>query len=340
MIDNMIDNKALISGLVSVVIPTYNQSNFVRETFESVLSQDYPNIEIIIADNGSSDGTAEIIKEYVARYPNRIIPILNESNTGLASNFNRGLSKARGEFVAWLDGDDVMFPTRVSKQVELLQSRPDAVGCCHDVEVFKSPSGEVLGIFSELCNGKRGMREGGVELWFDAGYFMLPTTFTYRAKNIPTHGFDERLKYANDWLFHIEVFRQGKCAVLNEVLGKYRRHDSNITLNAQMKRNGLEEAMVVLGIIEARYPELVHLTKKRRTVLYFAAATKLFRDGDIKGTRQYLSGAIRQGALLRGPAFYVALMLFGSYIARQAALIPFERSFFFIKLSKYFKRSM
>lgn len=340
MINNLIGNKACIPGLVSVVIPTYNQNNFVRETFESVLRQDYQNIEIIIADNGSSDGTAEIIKEYVARYPDRIISILNESNTGLASNFNRGLARVRGEFVAWLDGDDVMFPARVSKQVELLQNRPDAVGCCHDAEVFKSPSGEVLGVFSELCNGKRGVKEGGVELWFDAGYLMLPTTFTYRSKNIPEHGFDERLKYANDWLFHVEVFRQGNCAVLNEVLGKYRRHDSNITLNTQMKKNGLEEAMVVLGIIEARYPELVHLTRKRRIVLFFAAATKLFRDGDIKGARHYLFSAIRQGALLRGPAFYVALILFGSYIAKQAALIPFERSSFFIKLSKYFKGSM
>lgn len=338
-VNKMAGNKKCIPGLVSVVIPTYNQKDFVRETFDSALSQDYQNIEIIITDNGSSDGTVDVINEYVAQHPGKIVSILSERNTGLASNFNRGLAKARGEYVAWLDGDDVMFPERIGKQVNLLRSRPDAVGCCHDAEVFRSPSGEVLGVFSELCNGKRGVKEGGVELWFDAGYLMLPTTFMYRTANIPEHGFDERLKYANDLLFHIEVFRQGKCAVIDEVMGRYRRHANNATSSQLMRDTGIEEAMIVLGIVEARYPELINLTRKRRIGIFFAAATKLFKSGDAKNVRYYVNSAIHQGAWLRGPAFYVAFLIFGSYISKQSEKIQFERSYLFKKLSKYFKGS-
>jgi len=137
-------NKKFSPGLVSVVIPTYNQIEFVRETFDSVLAPDYPWIEIIISDDGSVDGTSEVIKEYEARYSEKIVPVISDKNTGIAANFNRGLNKVRGEYIAWLGGDDLMFPQKIRKQVELLQQRLDAVGCCHDAEVFESPSGRIL----------------------------------------------------------------------------------------------------------------------------------------------------------------------------------------------------
>jgi glycosyltransferase involved in cell wall biosynthesis len=329
--------REIASNLVSVVIPTYNQKDYVRETFDSVLAQTYPNIEIIISDNGSNDGTAEIIEEYRSNYPEKVIAVSSSINTGLASNFNRGLSKARGEFIAWLDGDDVMFPERIHKQVELLKINEDAVGCCHDVEVFKSPSGQILGIFSELSNGKKGVKKGGVELWFDSTYLMLPTTFMFRSIRVPEKGFDERLNYANDLLFYIELFRSGKCVVIDEVLGRYRRHESNVTGDVSMRDGGIEETMVVMGIIEARYPDLIRLVRKRRIVLYLAAAIRHFRVGDIKGSRSYLGAAIIHGAVFRGIMMYLALIFFGSYIAKQTALIPYERSIIFTKLSKYIK---
>jgi glycosyltransferase involved in cell wall biosynthesis len=327
----------IVSGLVSVVIPTYNQIEFVRETFDSVLVQDYPWVEIIISDDGSVDGTAEVIKEYAARYPEKIVPILSDKNTGIAANFNRGLNKVRGEYIAWLGGDDLMFPEKIRKQVELLQQRPDAVGCCHDAEVFESPSGRVLGFFSQLMNGTRGFREGGVELWFDANYFMLPSTVMIRSKAVPVHGFDERLKYANDWLLDIEIFRQGKCVVINEVLGKYRRHANNVTGDAQARKQGNEDGMIALCIVDARYPELHKHVRKRRVIFFLAAATWAFRDGDLKKSRGYLKIAIRQGALMRGVALFAGLSLFGPYVMKQTALLPYQRSSFFIKLSKYIK---
>ena len=123
---------------VSVIIPTYNQRDFVRETIDSVLAQTYNNIEIIVTDDGSIDGTREIIQEYASQYPEKIKPVYSEKNTGIAANINRGLAVRTGEFIAWLGGDDIMLPEKIQKQVDLLIGRPDAVGCCHDAEVFES----------------------------------------------------------------------------------------------------------------------------------------------------------------------------------------------------------
>jgi len=331
---NLHGDRKKISGLVSVVIPTYNQKDFVHETIDSVLVQDYKNIEIIITDDGSKDGTIRIIKEYAAKYPDKIVPVLSERNTGIAANLNRGLAKVRGEYIAWLGGDDLMFSGKIRKQVDLLDTRSDAVGCCHDAEVFNSIDGKIFGLFSMLMNKKSGLMEGGVELWFDTSYFMLPSTVMIRSEALPVHGFDERLKYFNDWLFDVEVFRQGKCIPLNEVLGRYCRHDNNVTGSVNARKIGIEEGIIALSILDSRYPELYRFTRKARITKLLVAFAQAFNSGDLKKSKDYLKIAIHQGAVIRGPILFIGLRLLGPFITRQMALNPLERSPLFVKLSK------
>ncbi|MFC4769940.1 glycosyltransferase [Effusibacillus consociatus] len=320
---------------VSVIIPTYNQVDFVHETINSVLNQTYSNIEIIITDDGSTDGTQKVLQKYGSQHPDKIKLVMSDKNTGIASNFNRGLNVVSGDFIAWLGGDDLMFSEKIEKQVELLKSRPDAVGCCHDAEVFESDSGKILGLFSELYNGKRGLREGGIELLFDASYLMLPSTMMIRSAAVPTHGFDDRLKYTNDWLFDIEVFRQGKCVVINEVLGKYRRHDNNITSSPLSKHNGFEEGMLVLGVVEARYPELHRYVKKRRTVFFLGEAAKSYGRGEFSRCKGYIKKAILDGAIIRGLCIYFGLSLFGKFILQQIPKQAYNRPRWFVKIYKF-----
>lgn len=334
---NLDSSRDYILGMVSVVIPTYNQEGFVKETIDSVLAQDYPNMQIIITDDGSTDGTAQIIQDYAQQYPDKVVAVESGKNTGIPANFNRGLRQVKGEYIAWLGGDDLMLPGKISKQVELLQKRPDAVGCCHDAEVFVSPSNKILGVFSKLFNGKKGFREGNVELWFDANYFMLPSTMMIRSKAVPGHGFDIRLKYLNDWLLDVEIFRNGKCVVINEVLGKYRRHADNVTGNNQARDGANEEGLIALAILEARYPDLYYLIRRRRIVIILSAATKAYREGDSKKYYNYLKAAIRYGAIMHCVALFISLSLFGPYVSRQMRMLPFERSALYVTLSKLFK---
>jgi glycosyltransferase involved in cell wall biosynthesis len=239
---------------VSVIMAVHNEEAFLAEAIDSALQQDYPQLEVVVSDDGSTDRTREIARGFAERAPERVVLVHGDRNDGKAVAANRALAAAEGELIAWLDGDDVMLPGKLSTQVAMLERRPDAVGCTHDAEVFDSDSGRVLGSFTQLYNG-RPLREGGVELWFDPTYRMLPSATMFRAAAAPAHGMDPRLTRVMDWLFDIEVFRNGTCVVTQEVLVRYRRHPGQLSAPKNRER-GLHGGLMVMELVEGRYPEL------------------------------------------------------------------------------------
>jgi glycosyltransferase involved in cell wall biosynthesis len=277
--------------LVSICVPTYNQVGFIAETLDSILAQDYPSIEVIVADDASSDGTQAIVSSYATTCPGRVIAVLNERNLGISGNVNSALRVARGEFLAWLGGDDVMLPGRLSKQVRLMQSHPEAVGCTHDAEVFDSSTNRVLGRFSIWMNGFDGGLSGDVSLWFRSDYSMLPSTFMYRRRFVPRSGYDTRLKYASDWLFDVQTFVHGRVVGTDEVLTRYRRHGGNVTGSAQLRETALEDNLIALGVVEARLPALAGLVRRRRATLLMGAARRKWMEGSHAESRQLLRSA-------------------------------------------------
>lgn len=281
---------------VSVIVPIYNQAPFIRETLDSVLDQDYPSIELVLSDDGSTDGTSDILGEYAEREPERVKVVLSERNTGIAGAFNRALDAHTGDYIAWLGGDDVMLPGKLSRQVAILESRPDAIGCCHDAEVFDSASGRAYGRFTEVYNGRRGVRDGGVELLLDPAYLMLPSTMMVRSSAVGSLRFDRRVRVSNDWLFDIELFQRGQVVGLDDVLARYRRHQSNATSQVS---DVLEDALVVLAIAEARYPRLRRPIRARRAAAIFGEASRRWRAGDRRAALSFSAAAAGSGGLWR-----------------------------------------
>ncbi len=108
--------------LVSVIIPTYNRGWILAEAIDSVLAQDYKDYELIVVDDGSTDNTREILDIY-----GQDIIILRQANTGVSAARNRGIAKAGGQLVAFLDSDDLWLPRKLSRQVGFLNLNPDAV---------------------------------------------------------------------------------------------------------------------------------------------------------------------------------------------------------------------
>jgi glycosyltransferase involved in cell wall biosynthesis len=296
-----------VPPLVSVVAPFYNQAAFARETIESVLAQDYPHLQVIATDDGSSDGTGDILREYEAAHPDLVRAVLVEENTGIAGNMNRGLAQVRGELVAWLGGDDVMLPGKIARQVEAMERRPDAVACAHDAEVFESESGRVLGRFTELYGGRPGVREGGIELQFDPTYFMLPSATMFRMAAAPPHGFDERLRFGNDLLWQIELQRHGPVIAVQDVLVRYRRHGGNITSARATHERTLEEGLMTMAIVLARYPELAKLAHRRSAAFFLAAARQARASGDHRLMARYLGSAFREGGPIGTPRMALRL---------------------------------
>ena len=94
---------------------TYNQKNYLKECIDSILSQDYENIEIIIADDYSKDGTQDMLKEYNQKYPNKFILKLSERNQGITKNSNLAHFACNGKYIAWMGGDDLMLPSKIIK---------------------------------------------------------------------------------------------------------------------------------------------------------------------------------------------------------------------------------
>jgi glycosyltransferase involved in cell wall biosynthesis len=297
---------------ISVIVPIYNQAQFIRETVDSVLGQGYPNLELVLSDDGSTDGTTDILRAYAASEPDRVKVVASEENTGIAGAFNRALAAHTGEYIAWLGGDDVMLPGKLDRQVAALRARPDAIGCCHDADVFDSDSGRSYGRFSEVYNGRRGVREGGVELLLDPSYMMLPSTMMVRSSAVDGLRFDPRIRVSNDWLFDIELFRRGPIIGLDDVLARYRRHQRNVTSQTS---DALEDALVVLALADARYPDLHRLIRVRRIASIFGEASRRWQAGERRAALRYVAAAAGSGGLLR--SFRVGLRLVRVELGRR-----------------------
>ncbi len=237
---------------VSVMIITYNQEHFIRETLDSVVSQNYPNLEIVVADDCSKDATPEIIIEYQQRYPNMIVPVLNPKNLGITGNCNAAFFACTGEFVAVMGGDDLFLPEKILRQVEQFEQDPEVVISYHPVEIFNSADNKVLYVTNQLPREDLGdayeiIAKGGIP---GASSVMV------RRGACPAKGFDERLPVVSDWLFYIEVALQGKVVKLDGVYGKYRKHGSGAS---ERTYELLSESLQTLELLQVEHPDDVKI---------------------------------------------------------------------------------
>ncbi len=198
--------------LVSVIIPSYNMEKFTPLTVESVLAQDYLNVEIIIVDDGSTDGSLTALSRFGDR-----IRVLEQKNAGACAARNRGLAECKGEFVAFLDCDDLWERHKLSRCVEALMAEPTAVmvhshAYCIDAEgkVFGPPSfpprpeGKV---FAELAR---------------LNHVMNSTPLCRTAAVRAVGGWDEAIFTTADWDLWLRLAQRGGISFLSEVLARTR----------------------------------------------------------------------------------------------------------------------
>lgn len=122
---------------VSICVVTFNQKNYLRECLDGLVAQKVDfDFEIIVGDDASTDGTTDLVKDYAKRYPHLIVPVLHEKNIGPTKNYISVHSKARGEYVCHMDGDDVAYPGKLQAQADFLNRNEKCVLVWHKVNVF------------------------------------------------------------------------------------------------------------------------------------------------------------------------------------------------------------
>ncbi len=152
--------------LVSIVTPSFNQARFLEETIRSVLAQDYPRLEYLIVDGGSTDGSVEIIR----RYADRLAWWVSEPDQGQTDAINKGFARARGEILAWLNSDDTYEPHAVREAVAFLQAHPE-VGLVYGDANYIDEHGHVMGRFPAAQTDYARLRRGYVHIPQQAAFF-------------------------------------------------------------------------------------------------------------------------------------------------------------------------
>jgi glycosyltransferase involved in cell wall biosynthesis len=210
--------------LVSVVTPSYNQGRFIRATIESVLRQNYPHLEYIVMDGGSTDETSAIVREYGSR-----LVFISKPDRGQSHAINEGFRLAKGNVLAWLNSDDVFLPGAVSAAVRALNSNPDA-GLVYGDGYLIDTLGNITSPFPHT-------REP--DLWrlvYLSDYILQQSVF-FRRDVLDDVGYvDEALQYGLDWDLLIRIGLKYRLAYIPEFLSCLREYPETKSSSGGIKR--------------------------------------------------------------------------------------------------------
>lgn len=238
---------------VSVLMTVYQQRDFVVEAIESVLNQDYPNMELIIGDDGSTDGTQDILITYQKKYYHIIKLVLSDNNAGITSNCNKVFKECTGEYIAFQAGDDIWLPGKLDAQVTYMEKHRECSICYHNLEMFDNDSGYIIGNFNNPHNPPR---NGKADELIRNGCFNGAIANMVRRSSCPHYGFDQRIPIASDWLFWIEtLLDDGEIQYIDKVLGRYRiRKDSASNKTTEKILDNFVDHLNTLNILLVKKP--------------------------------------------------------------------------------------
>ena len=217
---------------ITVVTPSFNQAQFLETTIRSVLGQGYPNLEYLVMDGGSTDGSAEIIR----RHESALAFWVSEKDGGQAAAINAAFARATGDILCWLNSDDFFLPGTLHRVAEWLghsAGGPDLVyGAC----LFFSDEGRSAKVVRPQSHDPAALRQ--------TAYIIQPSSFWTRRLWAKTGPLDEALAYAFDWDWFLRATAHGQFALCPEILSAYRHHAAHKSGSGGMKRR--EEILAVV----------------------------------------------------------------------------------------------
>lgn len=259
--------------MVSVIIPNYNHSRYLRQRIDSVLNQSYKDFELIILDDCSDDDSREIISEYVIKRPD-IITIFNKKNSGNPFlQWNFGVSHANGEYIWIAESDDSAENTFLERMISVLQNNKDAgLVYCDSVVI-----NENKGIFynaSDIRKNRKKTQQGifnrksSYIFFLDNPIINVSSVLFRRKEYLKAGGANSSMMYCADWFLYLKMLENSDIHFINEPLNVYRLHSGSTCYNIYRSNRIIKERLKIYS----------HILKKKKTFrLFMLIIKKMFK---------------------------------------------------------------
>lgn len=259
--------------LITIIVPCFNAQNTIKETIESVLKQTYKNYELLIINDGSTDNSVEVCSSY-AHSDNRI-SIISINNHGVSVARNTGIQHAQGEYIAFLDSDDLWQPNKLEQQINFMNSHPE-VGVCFSKVEFISETGQELNQFSTVPT--QGLVADGL---LAENLTCTTSNILCRQQVIKEVGpFNTTMSFAEDqeWLLRVVLLSTWKIMGLQEVHVGYRTNQGSLSSQLNHMEQGWE---LLVSKVRCYAPEFIeqHYDSSKAIYLRYLARRSL-RQGD------------------------------------------------------------
>jgi glycosyltransferase involved in cell wall biosynthesis len=267
---------------LSVTVITYNQENFIEKTLDSILSQkvNFP-FEVVIGDDASKDKTPEIIRKYQEKYPEIIKPIFRTKNLGHTGNYIETTRMATGEYIAHLDGDDLMLPTKLQKQVDFLDGHPECSMVHHLVYLIDKEG---------FVTGKTKARKGTVGTINNIikRNHIVNSSNMFRRSSLDEHFYNiPHTLMLHDKLAHMIKTQYGKVCLIPEHLGSYRVYAESI-FKSGPRYKLFKAQLYTVDYAKNLDGSMENAIKNGKSILYLARVREHFKKKNYTRAKYYL----------------------------------------------------
>jgi glycosyltransferase involved in cell wall biosynthesis len=277
-----------------VLMPSFNYARYLPIAIESVLSQSYSDLELIITDDCSTDDSREIVEQW-RRLDHRVVPVLHDVNHGLARARNSGLKVSSGDFVALCDADDVWLRDKLKTQMDCFRA-DSTLGVVHSDSAIIDGSGALTGQkFSSLLHRKGQITSGNLfEVLCERNFLCVPTVILRREAIEYAGGFEENLRSLEDWVCWTKISRKYPFHYVDTTLVQYRIHGAGLSSNPKgMASNRVKAFRFLLDSFSDIPPQL------RSKMLYSLGVSHLETSESRDAFRAFVGSIRANPAALR-----------------------------------------
>lgn len=296
---------------VTIVTPSYNQAEFLEETIRSVLDQDHPDLEYIVVDGGSTDGSVEIVE----RYADRIAWWVSEPDSGQTEALNKGFARATGDYVGWINSDDTLLPGAVSAAVAALEARPDAALVFGDALVVDERGGHLRVFEAEDLDVREMLRRCRDPI-------VQQGSLVRREALEAVGGVDEALHTCFDFKLMVELGLRHPWVRIDAPLGTYRLHAASKSMSDAARWAVDFERMYTDLFAKELPPEIRAIEREARSRAGLTAARLYYNSLELRHARRAQLAALRRYPRHATPA---ALLLLLKTFLPARVLRPLQR---------------